>query len=68
MSLAVKFNGVDITKYITVLDGFTVHSGTNWDPSCANVSGKSGESFTHTRYKAREIPMPFAIKGEINTK
>lgn len=68
MSLAVKFNGVDITKYITVLDGFTVHSGTNWDPSCASVSGKSGESFTHTRYKAREIPMPFAIKGDINTK
>lgn len=68
MSLAVKFNGVDITKYITVLDGFTVHSGTNWDPSCASVSGKSGESFTHTRYKARKIPMPFAIKGDINTK
>lgn len=68
MSLAVKFNGVDITKYITVLDGFTVHSGTNWDPSCASVSGKSGESFTHTRYKAREIPMPFAIKGDINAK
>lgn len=68
MSLAVKFNGVDITKYITVLDGFTVHSGTNWDPSCASVSGKNGESFTHTRYKAKEIPMPFAIKGDINTK
>ena len=68
MSLAVKFNGVDITKYITVLDGFTVHSGTNWDPSCAIVSGKSGESFTHTRYKAKVIPMPFAIKGDINTK
>lgn len=68
MSLAVKFNGVDITKYITVLDGFTVHSGTNWDPSCASVSGKSGESFTHTRYKAKVIPMPFAIKGDINTK
>lgn len=68
MSLVVKFNGVDITKYITVLDGFTVHSGTNWDPSCVSVSGKSGESFTHTRYKAKEIPMPFAIKGDINTK
>lgn len=68
MSLAVKFNGVDITKYITVLDGFTVHSGTNWDPSCASVSGKSGESFTRTRYKAKVIPMPFAIKGDINTK
>ena len=68
MSLAVKFNGVDITKYITVLDGFTVHSGTNWDPSCVSVSGKNGESFTHTRYKAKEIPMPFAIKGDINTK
>lgn len=68
MSLVVKFNGVDITKYITVLDGFTVHSGTNWDPSCVSVSGKSGESFTHTRYKAKEIPMPFAIKGYINTK
>ena len=68
MALVVKFNGVDITKYITVLDGFTVHSGTNWDPSCVSVSGKNGESFTHTRYKAREIPMPFAIKGDINTK
>ena len=68
MALVVKFNGVDITKYITVLDGFTVHSGTNWDPSCVSVSGKNGESFAHTRYKAREIPMPFAIKGDINTK
>ena len=68
MPLVVKFNGVDITKYITVLDGFTVHSGTNWDPSCVSVSGKNGESFTHTRYKAKEIPMPFAIKGDINTK
>ena len=68
MALVVKFNGVDITKYITVLDGFTVHSGTNWDPSCVSVSGKNGESFTHTRYKTREIPMPFAIKGDINTK
>ena len=68
MALVVKFNGVDITKYITVLDGFTVHSGTNWDPSCVSVSGKNGESFTHTRYKAKEIPMPFAIKGDINTK
>ena len=68
MTLTVKFNGVDITKYITVLDGFTVHSGTNWDPSCVSVSGKNGESFTHTRYKAKEIPMPFAIKGDINTK
>ena len=68
MPLVVKFNGVDITKYITVLDGFTVHSGTNWDPSCVSVSEKNGESFTHTRYKAKEIPMPFAIKGDINTK
>ena len=68
MSLTVKFNGVDITEYITVLDGFTVHSGINWDPSCVSVSGKNGESFTHTRYKAKEIPMPFAIKGDINTK
>ena len=68
MTLTVKFNSVDITKYITVLDGFTVHSGTNWDPSCVSVSGKNGESFTHTRYKAKEIPMPFAIKGDINTK
>lgn len=68
MALVVKFNGVDITKYITVLDGFTVHSGTNWDPSYVSVSGKNGESFTHTRYKAKEIPMPFAIKGDINTK
>ena len=68
MPLTVKFNGVDITEYITVLDGFTVHSGINWDPSCVSVSGKNGESFTHTRYKAKEIPMPFAIKGDINTK
>ena len=68
MPLTVKFNGVDITEYITVLDGFTVHSGINWYPSCVSVSGKNGESFTHTRYKAKEIPMPFAIKGDINTK
>lgn len=68
MPLTVKFNGVDITEYITVLDGFTVHSGINWDPSCVSVSGKNGESFTHTRYKTKEIPMPFAIKGDINTK
>lgn len=68
MTLTVKFNGVDITEYITVLDGFTVHSGINWNPSCVSVSGKNGESFTHTRYKAKEIPMPFAIKGDINTK
>lgn len=68
MPLTVNFNGVDITEYITVLDGFTVHSGINWDPSCVSVSGKNGESFTHTRYKAKEIPMPFAIKGDINTK
>ena len=53
MPLTVKFNGVDITEYITVLDGFTVHSGINWDPSCVSVSGKNGESFTHTRYKAK---------------
>ncbi|MGE9977206.1 distal tail protein Dit [Coprococcus catus] len=68
MPLTVNFNGVDITEYITVLDGFTVHSGINWDPSFVSVSGKNGESFTHTRYKAKEIPMPFAIKGDINTK
>ena len=68
MPLTVKFNGVDITEYITVLDGFTVHSGINWYPSCVSVSGKNGESFAHTRYKAKEIPMPFAIKGDINTK
>lgn len=66
MSLAVKFNDVEITQYITVLDGYTSHVGADWKPTSNEMSGKNGDEFVSTRYGLKSIPMPFEIKDNIN--
>lgn len=68
MPLSVKYNGIDITEYITVLEGFTIHGGADWNPTYKEHSAINGADFLETKYKIKEIPMPFAIKEEIEKK
>lgn len=65
MPLSVKYNGIDITEYITVLEGFTIHGGADWNPTYKEYSAINGADFLETKYKIKEIPMPFAIKDGI---
>ena len=69
MSLSVKFNGVELNNYIQVLSGFTPRAGVEFSPTLMDLSGTSkGSKYQYTSYKAKQIPMPFEIKGDIEGK
>lgn len=66
MSLSVIFNGEELSKYIHVLRGFTPRKGVSWEPQVGDLSiGTRGSKYKATAYKAKTIPMPFSMDGNI---
>ena len=68
MGLSVKFNGVELNQYISVLNGFTPFVGADWDVSTSTEGSKQGEEFEYTTYKYKLIDMPFEISGNLAEK
>lgn len=68
MSLSVQYNGEDLSKFLYVLDGYTIHGGADWDPSYNEIKGLNGVDFIKTRRKEKTISMPFAMKNKLNEK
>ena len=64
--MSVLFNDTELNKYIHVLNGFTSRSGVDWDPQLLEIGNTArGSIFQETTYRAKEIPMPFEINGNI---
>lgn len=61
MSLSVKFNGVELANYISVLKGFTPFDSPSWKPQLNSLGTKNGADFETTYYKEKQIDMPFDI-------
>ena len=68
MGLSVKFNGVELNQYISVLNGFTPFVGADWDVSTSTEGSKRGAEFEYTTYKYKLIDMPFEISGNLAEK
>ena len=68
MGLSVKFNGVELNQYISVLNGFTPFVGADWDVSTSTEGSKQGAEFEYTTYKYKLIDMPFEISGNLAEK
>ena len=62
--LRVTFNGVDLTKYLVVLKGFTTFAGADFKVSTLEYQTLNGEEFNYTRKGSKKIKMPFYIKYE----
>lgn len=62
--IEVTFNGVELTQYITVLDGFTLWGGAEFDPQYTENSILDGSEFNYMRKKHKTIPVPFYVKYE----
>lgn len=62
--IEVTFNGVELTQYITVLDGFTLWGGADFDPQYTENSILDGSEFSYMRKKHKTIPVPFYVKYE----
>lgn len=56
------FNGVELTKYITVARGFTLSIGADFEPKLNSYEISSGSEFAYTRKKVKSIPVPFYNK------
>lgn len=66
MSMSVKFNDIELNNYIHVLSGFTPRTGVTWEPQLLEIGNTArGAVFQETTYRAKEIPMPFEINGNI---
>lgn len=66
MSMSVKFNDIELNNYIHVLSGFTPRTGVTWEPQLLEIGNTArGAIFQETTYRAKEIPMPFEINGNI---
>ena len=64
--MGVKFNDIELSDYINILQGFTPFIGAEWEPAVqSGGETKRGSDFSFTTYKAREIPMPFTIFEDI---
>ena len=68
MGLLVKFGGVDLSEYISVLEGFTPFSGADWKTSVLSDGTKRGSDFEYQTYKYKTIPMPFDMSGDLINK
>ncbi len=55
----VTFNGTELTKYITVLDGFTLFGGADFEPKYTENSIVDGSDFEYIRKKHKTISIPF---------
>lgn len=69
MEYSVKFNGHELGKYIEVLEGLTVLSGTDWNPVIASYEGIArGANFEYTTHGSKVIPMPFLMIEGMDSK
>lgn len=68
MTLSVKFNGIELGKYIKVLQGFTPFVGADWNPSFVKAEKQNGSDFAYTSYENKRIVMPFTIDGNLEEK
>lgn len=68
MTLSVKFNGIELGKYIKVLQGFTPFVGADWNPSFVKAEKQNGSDFAYTSYENKQIVMPFTIDGNLEEK
>lgn len=60
----VTFNGVELTKWITVLDGFTLLDGADYEPIFRDYETIDGSEYVYSRKKSKKIPVPFYVKYE----
>lgn len=65
MTLSVKFNDIELGKYIEVLQGFTPFVGADWNPSFVKAEKQNGSDFAYTSYENKQIVMPFTIEGNL---
>ena len=68
MTLSVKFNDIELGKYIKVLQGFTPFVGADWNPSFVKAEKQKGSDFAYTSYENKQIVMPFTIEGNLEEK
>lgn len=66
--LSVKFNGVELNEYITVLQGFTTFDGADFQPELKKIDGGNGSKFLTTRHGYKTISMPFFVKDDLVNK
>lgn len=60
--MGVTFNGIDLTKWITVIDGFTALGGGDFAPALEDYSVTNGSEFSYTRKAKKTIKVPFYVK------
>lgn len=60
----VTFNGVELTKWITVLDGFTLLDGADYEPIFRDYETIDGSEYVYSRKKSKKISVPFYVKYE----
>lgn len=60
----VTFNGVELTQYITVLEGFSLWKGADFDPQITENTILSGSEFNYTRIQHKTISIPFYVEYE----
>lgn len=58
----VTFNGVELTKWITVLDGFTLLDGADYEPIFQDYETIDGAEYVYSRKKSKKISVPFYVK------
>ncbi|MFR4146647.1 MAG: distal tail protein Dit [Mediterraneibacter gnavus] len=63
-----KFNDIELGKYIEVLQGFTPFVGADWNPSFVKAEKQNGSDFAYTSYENKQIVMPFTIEGNLEEK
>lgn len=69
MSLSVKYNDIELNKYLSVLKGFTPFVGAEWNPEVSSaVETNCGADFLYTKYRSKILEMPFEISGNLEEK
>ncbi|QUO31590.1 phage tail family protein [Faecalicatena sp. Marseille-Q4148] len=69
MGLSVKYNDIELNKYLSVLKGFTPFVGAEWNPEVSSaVETNCGADFLYTKYGSKILEMPFEISGNLEEK
>lgn len=66
--MSVKFNGVELTNYLQVTEGFTPHDGANFLPVSNDRPQHTGADFVYTKVDAKTIDMPFIMQDNLGDK
>ena len=68
MSLSVKFNDIELNEFLDVEIGFNPFEGADWERSLNSIPVATGSTLVNSKVGVKTISMPFAMKGDINTK